>query len=318
MPRHTSKKPVKSIVEIAPRLTARDFNIVNELNRLRVMSLTQLKRIYFGSFSAARERLSVLFDLEVLSRFRHSNRSEYLYFPGLWGLRIKHSMQVERHIEESEGYYGGAPRRMPRGPNRGDVEIEAARLVSNPQLGHILGVNDFYTRLADRCYADGESVLHDWESESEASRIINGDPILGNGIGLRPDGGGSATVNNRVVSWWYEFDTGSETLKTLIDKVAIYRKGYQFSVDNLRRVVLIELTKNGREENFHRELASTDIGISVATTTVSRSENPIAPIWWPVGMDLGSWKRLDELDYYNNRQLLLRFLVSNGLNVAKR
>ena len=60
-------------------------------------------------------------------------------------------MQIERFIEESDDYYGGALRRIPRGPNRGDIEIEAARLIANRQLNHLLGLSDFYSRIVDQC-----------------------------------------------------------------------------------------------------------------------------------------------------------------------
>ncbi|WP_372451689.1 replication-relaxation family protein [Glycomyces salinus] len=110
-----------------------------------------------------------------------------------------------------------------------------------------------------------------------------------------PDGAAHITVNNRPLTWWYEHDTGTETLSTLTDKARRYSRLYSHEGYRSRHMALFEITKPGREANFHHALAGTGLALPVATATSQDDLDPLSAVWWPLGHPACSRRRLTEL-----------------------
>jgi DNA-binding Lrp family transcriptional regulator len=285
----------ESLALLAQRLTDRDRAIVNDLGRLRVLTLEQLARVYFSSRSSARDRLDTLRELGVVDRFRPSTRAAYRYVLAWTGMRLHHAATEERRLALSENEREGTDK--PRAaPSRPAAEALIARLIANPMRAHLEAVNDCYTRLAAAArVAEGVELVY-WHSEAEATKLL-GDPRL------HPDGAFDLRFGEAERRCWFEHDTGSEPTQVLERKGKHYRgqlrseatKRGHFGAVADPQCVLFELTRPGREQNLHRALAEEADTAPIATCTTERSTDPLGPVWWLVGDPPGKFRTIADL-----------------------
>lgn len=289
------RKPAKaaaSLTELGPYLTDRDRAIVTALDKFKLLTLEQIRRLFFTSTSSARDRLSTLLELGVLDRARPGSRAAYRYFLGLHGLRLLHADQVvayEFAVPEWDG------KRSTRGPARAPTPARAKEyaeaVFSSAHRPHREGVNDFYTRLVVACRNHPSTRLTAWETEAREHRWHTALLLRADGIfDLDIDGQGERP-------FWFEHDTGSETLERLAEKI---RSWSDFIERHLKMswtlpLMLLELTKPGRENNLHARLAGSGAVYGVATTTTARSTDPLGPVWRVVGDSAGVPRSLDKI-----------------------
>jgi hypothetical protein len=284
-------EPASSVREVAHRLTERDFAIVADLARFRLLTLVQLERLFFESNSSARDRIATLTEMGVLQRFRPHTRAGYRYLLGLHGLKLVHANRVEDYERNPEGTYLNERKPKPgRVPSKASAEAYAERIIASAHRAHLEGCNDFYSRLAFSCRRSSGMELARWYTEAEADSIS---PM----IDMRADGAFDLEAPHGAAAFYYEYDTGTEPLARLVKKAETFAKEAEreLSIRHERvasgksqnyRVVgymAIELTKPRREANFHQELAKRGSQLLVATTTVDRSADPLGPIWWQAG-----------------------------------
>jgi len=274
-------QPAAEIADLAHRLTDRDRAIVYDVGRLRALTLRRLARLHFSSHSSARDRVKTLVELGVLRRFRTSTRGEYFHVLAFAGLKLFVPMiEQERKLDPITDHLEQARPSTLRA-TRVAAETLMAELVGNPLLAHLAGANDFYARLSVACRVSSRWEIERWYAERETWWT------RGMTRGLRPDGAADLKVDGRSLKVWFEHDTGSETLGRLVAKLDLYRSEGS-------RLLLIELTKPGREVNFHTAAEATPRPI-VATTVASRAEDPTTAVWWKLGDPPGTHRQLDEL-----------------------
>ncbi len=114
------------------QLTPRDLRLLGLLAAHRALTAHQIVRILFTDDNTARKRLVLLTNRNILARFRACIRpgsQEYRYTLGPLGAMI--------HAATTD-----APIPIPRA-----VHEKVLKLSRNPQLDHLLGINEFFTTL---------------------------------------------------------------------------------------------------------------------------------------------------------------------------
>lgn len=282
-----------SLTELAYRLTDRDRVIIEDLGHLRVLTLEQIARAHFTSLSSARDRLATLYELGVVDRFRPSNRAAYRWVLAWNGLRLHHAAVEEARLALPEYLREGGAKPRPQ-PSRPAAEALIARLIANPMRAHLEAVNDFYSRFAASVKAHPEVELLRWYGEPEATGLMKASV-------LRPDGGALVNVSGEERVFWFEHDTGTETLAALVQKASWYNGATSWNkvvgrVD-WRQALLIELTKPGREANLHAVLAQSGFKFTIATVTTGRSVDPLDAIWQVADDPPGHFRALAQLPF---------------------
>lgn len=184
-------------------LTARDAEVIQYLARHRVLTALQLARLVFGSYSHARSRLAVLHERGVLARFRRD------IWPGSQPWR--YTLGPVGALVHAAATGAALPR-----PVTVTVTVTETvlRLAHSAHTEHRLGVNDFFATLAGHAQQDENCVLGEWWLENEGGETCAGI--------VRPDAYGEYTNDDRTLGFFYEYDTGTETLDTLVEKVGKY------------------------------------------------------------------------------------------------
>ncbi|ADD44066.1 replication-relaxation family protein [Stackebrandtia nassauensis] len=282
-------KPVAGLEELAGRLQERDRLIIDALGRYKVLTKAQVARLFFDSESSARDRLSTLVELDVITRYRSHNRQAWRYTLAYWGACV-HAVATNPDAKT---------------PTKKAVFDQATRIMHSAHRGHTESTNDFFTRLTACCRhrADEGWVVERWLSSAESSLFFtNTKP--------RPDGGATIHMDDRVLEFWFEHDTGTEPLHVLADKIDAYDKEYDQPWRDNFTPVLLQIDKPGRETHFHHTLAlaraERPLSFPVATTITELATDPADAVWWLVGHDEvrvrldqipPAKKRLDSLEF---------------------
>lgn len=230
----------KDFTEVFARLTRRDEAIIDALARHRVLTTTMLTELFFPSGWAARSRIVTLYEMGVLARFQDHKRDEYHYTLGYWGAAV-HALRNKQPV-----------------PTPKAVNTAIQRLTVSLKRPHLEGVNAFFARLTAGARSHGDGLrVKSWLCEAEAAALFLDK--------VRPDGAADLVNNAREgLAFFFEHDTGSEPLETLIGKLDRYaakasRWGHQ--------PVLLQLTRRGREENLHKRIVARHFPFPVATTS---------------------------------------------------
>jgi DNA-binding CsgD family transcriptional regulator len=241
------------------KLTPRDRAILHTLADHDVLTTSQVAELAFGSLRHAQTRLAALARLAVVGRFRSSlpaGSEPWKYYLAPAGAAL---IAAER----------GQPPPAPR-----VVEQRALALAASPRLGHLLGVNGFFTALAAAARASGGAcTLAAWHSERRCAADL-GDIV-------RPDGYGAWARGGRVTSFYLEYDTGSETTARAAGKLAGYRD--LATATSAPVLVLYWLPAPGRETGLRAALARASAAGVLAATGTPALGGPAGPVWLPIG-----------------------------------
>jgi hypothetical protein len=247
----------------------------------------------FPTAHRARQRLAQLATRGVLARFRHYQplgSRPWTYTLGLVGTAV-------RAVATGEPL-----------PTPADITARILRLSHSPSLAHLIGVNEFFTRLHAAARTMPGAALTTWWPETTTAAACGGI--------VRPDGYGSwtqpahsphwtdtettqpasqptepptndptsdqdPTRDPAVIEFFYEHDTGTENLNILLGKIDKYE---QLAAGGVRRTVLIELPTLARETNLHSAIRRRygDTGpnrVPVATTHATVPATPPPAAW---------------------------------------
>jgi hypothetical protein len=254
---------------LAGRMTERDRLVCRLLFEHRVLTTRQVADVGFGHLRKAQERLVVLYRFEVVDRFRPrswAGTGPYHFTLGPAGAAV---VAAERGVEVAAlGWRRDA----------------AAGLATSQQLGHLVGVNGFFTALVRSARQGRASRLAVWWSERRCAAAW--------GEVARPDGYGVWAEASQRVPFLLEYDNGTERLARLAAKLAGYAE--------LARAaghptwVLFRFPSAGREAAARRVLAHADV--AVATAVLAPGAAPDAAVWLAVG-DTGPRCRLGALGH---------------------
>jgi hypothetical protein len=249
------------------RLTERDRAIARLLWTHRIFTTEQIAAVFFDSRSAAQHRLVSLYRLEVVERFRALRpvgSESWRYTLGPAGAAL---VAAER---------GEDP------PRPATLRAQVTRLAAGARTAHALGVNGFFCSLAAYARRHAGCQLTQWWSERRAGAEW--------GELVRPDAYGEWREGGRVVGFFLEYDTGTETLARVAAKLSGYAD--LSTADGVARPVCFWLARPGREAELHRVIGRPPVPL--ATAVVGAGVCPAEAMWQPVGRT-GPRLRLAEL-----------------------
>ncbi|MCW6003724.1 replication-relaxation family protein [Micromonospora sp. CPCC 205371] len=254
----TRTRPAHGLLAIYPHITGRDRKIMRLLDDHQVLTTDHITRLFFHAPRTCRHRLGELHGLGLLDRFRFARPAggtgpdPYRWAPGHEG-------------QQSQAAARADPEPTARASNQ-----RIARLSANPNLTHLLTVNEFFVRLAEHARRQPHANLVRWWSEAATKAFQTK-------VMFNPDGHGLWTVGERTVGFWLEADTGSEPLTRVVAKLVSYRKIVRSG--GPRYPVLFWLASPIREEHLHR-LLHTEYA-DVPTATATHDTNPAEAVWLP-------------------------------------
>jgi hypothetical protein len=253
---------VGDIADELRRIMPRDQWLLDLLHDHHVLTTEQITAIAFPTPKKARRRLGLLHTRGVLDRFRHAVR------PGSQSWRWTLGVVGAGIVAASRG--------QPL-PRPAAVRASVNRLAASPRLEHLLGVNQVFCALLAHARRTPGTELRVWWPERRATTEC--------GNLVRPDGHGVWAEHGRVVPFWLEYDTGTEQLSRLVEKIT---GGYaHLTGTRLQYPVLFWLPNTAREDHLHALLARTGAAhtVTVATAATDHAPNvsPAGPVWRVAG-----------------------------------
>jgi Replication-relaxation len=244
-----------------------------------VFTTGQLAAVFFGSQDRAEHRLRQLTQAGVLARFRpHTRHGEgsapYHYVLGPLGAAV---LAAERQEDL---------RRV------GYRQDKALALAHSQHLGHLVGVNGFFTTLIAharhrRPQAASGASLTAWWSERRCADHW--------GRLVRPDGYGRWREGDREVDFFLEYDRGTESLDRLAAKLHAYSQ--LADATQIATLVLFWLPTTGREATVRQALTNQTrwaaVPFLVATANRALNRGPAEQAWLPLGH---TWPRRRLID----------------------
>jgi hypothetical protein len=156
-----------------------------------------------------------------------------------------------------------------------DFTFKKARIfdvVGSPRLRHRVECNGFFTRLSRACRQRGWRL--DWIGERRATARWDSH--------ITPDGVGRIVAGDREISFFLEYDRGTENHDQLANKTHRYRLiGRTVTSED----ALLFVFPSAARERYARGAL---VGSSVPIATAVRAEvlrHPLGPVWLPLGDD---------------------------------
>lgn len=240
---------------VARCLTKRDRFICEMLYEHRVLTTDQVCDVAFDNRTTARHRLALLWQLRLVDRFR-----------------------PHRDVGSAPAHYvldelGAVVVAAARGLDREELAWRRDRMLAiatSQRLPHLMGVNQLFCALARTARRRPDVHLLEWWSERRC--LAEWDGVV------RPDGYGRWRQGDDEVTFFLEYDRGTERLARLAAKLDAYT---ELALSGEQVLVLFAFPSGGREAEARRALRSSEV--SVATAVVGPQTAPDGPIWAPLG-----------------------------------
>jgi hypothetical protein len=245
-------------LRVLSSLTPRDRFLMDLIAEHQVFTTAQLADIAFVGLNTAQRRLVRLYRLDVLDRFRWhvaQGSIEWRYTLGPVGASLV------------------AASREKDPPRPAEMRRRTMRLSNSPRLGHLLGCNGVFAALMGHARCCPGADLEDWWSERQCAQRY--------AEIVRPDAYAAWAEDGRRVEFFFEYDTGTESLGRLVDKLA----GYADLADagGPAIPVLFWLPSAAREADFRRLLRRPRAPVATANTELAQALGacPADEIWLP-------------------------------------
>ncbi len=255
------------VAAVARRLTPRDRLLCRTLFDHKVLTTEQVTDLCFENLTTARHRLTVLYELRVLDRFRPFRpvgSDPYHYLLDTLGVEVA---AADRGVEV---------------PRPGLHYSRALALADSQRLAHLLGINGLFCSLARWARSTEDAELIEWWPERRCTAEW--------GEVVRPDGFGTLRQRNRIIEFFIEVDRGTETLARLADKLTGYAE--LIRATGWAPLVCFWFPGPGREAEARRVLVHPEV--PVATGAAGLGNDPGGPVWLQVG-STGSRRHLIDL-----------------------
>lgn len=262
----TPVRPVRDLLEVLHRLTERDEQLLMWLYDHQILTSGQITAALFGSQRAAQLRLAALRDMGFVAR-----AARYLGGPAAtvgWTLGINGARYAHARIGLAL-------------PRPSIVEHRNAAIATSPRLGHLLGINDFFIRLYTYARHHHEHALTVWWSERRAAARLPD---------VHPDAYGVWTAGQRMVGFFFEYETGRQHPPALIARLDDYRSAAEAGQ---RRPIVFWVPDPVHEQALHRTLAP-HVGDLLAVTGLHADEPAEAGLL-PIGVAQRGRLRLADL-----------------------
>jgi hypothetical protein len=162
-----------------------------------------------------------------------------------------------------------------------DFKFNKARIfdvVGSPRLRHRVECNGFFARLTQACRRRGWKL--EWTGERRAAALWDSPNSIGPVIA--PDGIGRIVARDSEISFFLEYDRGTENHGQLEAKIDRYR--LVGKTDRAEDALLFVFPSAAREHYARRAL----IGAGVPVATAVRADtlcDPLGPVWLPLHDD---------------------------------
>jgi predicted transcriptional regulator len=253
----SSSRSTSSIASYAHRLTKRDFDILVLLYEHRVLTTSQIYELHFDTHTRASKRMLQLYRLGLIERFRPhtpTGSAPWHYTLDEPGARL---VAARQEIDFK------------------DFTFKKARIfdvVGSPRLRHRVECNGFFARLTLACRRRGWRL--EWIGERRA--CASWDSIVS------PDGIGRVVAGDLEISFFLEYDRGTENHGQLENKTSRYR-----IVGRTARSedALLFVFPSGARERYARS-ALVDASVPVATAVRGDVlRHPLGTVWLPLHED---------------------------------
>ncbi|WP_051970820.1 replication-relaxation family protein [Kitasatospora azatica] len=259
----TAARHRPALAVLARRLTPRDIWLLEMLQEHTVLTSTHLTDLLTTSRRSVNRRLATLTDLSVLHSFRPHHRP---------GSAPEHYVLGPAGANLLAARYATTPAALGWHPE------QATRTMFSPFLAHDLGARTFFTHLT-RPTRPREQ-LTAWWSEQRCEHLW--------ADLAHPDGYGHYKGLSGAVSFFLEYDTGTEALTRLARKLDDYAE--LATTTRTRPLILFTLHSGARETNLHDRLTGHPALEHLAVATTSRDQHhpatghhhPADPLWLPV------------------------------------
>jgi len=254
-------------------LTARDLRILETLHLHRVLTTPQVGELFFSGTAsrAAQRRLLGFVRNDLAERFtpRHVGWNA----PCHWVLGPEGARVVAAQ-------YGLTPQQI------GYLPDAHLRLGASCQLGHATGLSQTYVRFATTARATRGATLQRWWSGARCRTAW--------GHRVHPDGHLRWRQDGTTLDAFVEYDTGTETLLRLTEKISRYR---DLAVETrLASPVLFVVPGPGRLTALCRTLdGGPRVPIHVTTHSQLAYPGPTRPVWRRAGDLTGAVRPLIDL-----------------------
>jgi len=259
------------MLQAVSHITSRDRNILRMIRKCRVLTTDQVSDLFFSNVNTAQHRLTILYELQLLQRFRiHTNRHS--------------TTQYHYVLDQLGAMFVGAEDDDEKDPDKMRWNTGIALALGRSQrLAHTVGTNGFFVALTHTARRNKNCRLAQWWPEWKCAAEW--------GEVVRPDGYG-VWVEDRVrLPFLLEYDRGTETLERLGEKL----KGYDIlaRAAGYQTVVLFSFPSPQRESHARHLLAHGSV--PVATCSRSGGGSPAGAVWRLVGDGGGDGLRLIDL-----------------------
>jgi hypothetical protein len=246
-----------------------------------VFTTDQIAHALFPSLDTAQKRLLKLLEADLVDRFRP--------------LRVGGGSYPWRYLLAQTGLEMVAVARNDDVPRRDAARLRKRSLIRNQTYEHRAGVNQFFVDLAGHARIHPGASLDRWLSTKQSeSPYAFGTLALST---VRPDGHGVWTEDGNTVAFYFEYDTGTETITELLDKLGRYDEHIRGR--GPRWPVLFSLHSAARQQHLHDRLTGTRFAVPVATMArdVVRGAglSPADGVWLNHGAGYIGHKRLIDL-----------------------
>jgi predicted transcriptional regulator len=253
-----SPRSASLITSYSHRLTRRDFEILIELYEHRVLTTPQIYELHFDTRTRASKRMLQLYRLGLVERFRPhtpTGSAPWHYTLDEPGARL---VAARQEIDFR------------------DFTFKKARIfdvVGSPRLRHRVECNGFFARLTLACRRRGW--LLEWTGERRATARWYEH--------ISPDGMGHIIAGEREISFFLEYDRGTENHGQLENKISRYRIVGRTVV--CPDALLFVFPSPSRERQARRALIGAG-GLTVATAVRHHAlRDPLGSVWLPLQDD---------------------------------
>ena len=265
-----------SVLKAQSHLTDRDHTLLGWLYDHGVLTTPQIANALYPSLDFAQKRLARLVALGVIDRFRPQRpvggSYPFHYLLDQLGTDVVIAQRTDDPVP------------------RAQARQRRWHLTNKANLVHLLGTNQFFTDLAGHARTHPTTSLVRWWSARQCANPGLFSTLAGAPVGfvpVRPDGHGIWAQDGAYVPFWLEYDTGTEPIGTLVNKITAYSTKLPPVASRLKRwPVLFSLHSAHREHHLHQALNGITTGIPVATSTrqlnvtAPAETSPAGQVWW--------------------------------------
>lgn len=248
----------EDVLRLASHLTERDRRIAKDCFEFRVLTSSQIKRLYFTGMRTAAARLDVLYRLRVLDRFRPSLPMGEGTAPYHWILDEAGALIVADHLNIDRAKLGWQ-------------HHIAASVATSQKLAHHVEVNEFFTRLAVEANAAG-GALSEWYGERTCHHLFAGIVVA--------DGYGVLNLPGRApMCFLVELDRGTEPTGRLRKKAEDYELHlHRSALKDLDPFVLVLVPSVARARTVSAAVAKRTVPMTVAVWSKDSTGSTLAVV----------------------------------------